>query len=495
MLAGALVLAVVLPVLLAPVVLSSQGFARWLGARIGDAAGGQAGIGDLSIGWLKGVRVADFSFRGQDGWAQVDIGSITTRPRLAGLLGGNLALGGTVIDQPRIVIDLRHMPPSDEEPTSVNLGALAGLNDVVVRDGSVHLTDTGGRTVQLASLDSAVNMRPAGQTSQFTVSSVVAQAGTPGRIQASGQITPDKQQGWSLKGTSGSLTVEVNDLDLGAIAPFLEMAGVQVQARGVVSADLAGTIQDGRIGNLTAKVVGRDLDVAGEALQGDSVRTSQLDLQAGLTQTGDGIQVDRLNVKTDWASLSATGRLPTTVQSTTELLKGGTSYLKGEFDVDLARVLSQMPNTIGVQKGMEIQGGRATGTINTTTEGGRVTLVAKTQVAGLAGKMNDKQVSLSEPLQATLRLSADDKGNSQLEGLDVSAPFYALIISPWRNHSRQLAFQQGDVPSENAAQPNIVVRVRWRVVQIQREEPGVRRVVPIAAPFERLKSCPLLEFN
>ncbi len=416
---------IILIVLLAPVALSSRSFAHWLGARIGDAGGGQAGIGDLSVGWLKGVRVADFSFRGQDGWAQVDIGRITTRPRLAGLLSGNLALNRTVIDQPRVAIDLRHRPaPTDAESTSVNMGVLAGLNDVVVHDGSIQLTDSGGRTVQLAGLDSTLNMRPAGQTSRFTVNSVVVQAQTPGRIHASGQITPDKQQGWSLKGTSGDLTIEVNDLDLNAVAPFLEMAGVQVQAQGIVSADITGAIQDGRIENISATVIGQNLHVTGEALKGDNLHTSQLNLQAGLTQAGDVISMDRLNLQTDWATLSATGRLPTTVQSMTELLKDNSSYdLKGDFDINLAAVLSQMPNTIGVRKGMEIKGGRATGTINTTTEGGRVALVAETQIAGLAGVVDDKQVSLSKPVQATLRLSTDDKGNSQLDGLNLSAPF------------------------------------------------------------------------
>ncbi len=423
MLAGALGL-LILVVLLAPAAISSRGFARWLGARIGTATGGKVNIGDLSIGWLKGVQVADFSFRGQDGWAQVDIGRITTRPQLAGLLGGSLALNGTVIDQPRIAIDLRHRPTSTtEESPSIDVAGLAGLNNVVVHDGRIELTDTGGKTVRLASVDSAVTLKPAGQTSRFAVTSVVAQADAPGRIQASGQITPGKQQGWSLKGTSGDLTVEVNDLDLGEIAPFLRMAGIQVQTQGVVSADLAGTIQDGRIENLTATVVGRNLGIAGEALKGDKLHTSQLDVQAGLSQTGDNIRVDRLNVRTDWASLSATGQLPTTVQSMTELLRSGASYLKGQFDIDLAKVLSQMPNTIGVQEGLEIQGGRATGTINTTTEGGRATIVAETQVAGLTGKVNDKQVSLSKPVQATLRLSTDDKGSSRLEGLNVSAPF------------------------------------------------------------------------
>jgi hypothetical protein len=51
-----------------------------------------------------------------------------------------------------------------------------------------------------------------------------------------------------------------------------------------------------------------------------------------------------------------------------------------------------------------------------------------------------------------------------------------------------------NVPSENAAKPDVVVRVRRRIVQIQSEQAGIRRVVPIAATFERLKSHPLLNF-
>ena len=105
----------------------------------------------------------DFSFRGQDGWARVDIGRITTKPRLASLLGGSPALEHTVIDRPKVAIDLRHRPPATGKgPTSLSMDSLARLNDVVVRDGSIELTDTGGKTVQLASLDSTLNMRPAG---------------------------------------------------------------------------------------------------------------------------------------------------------------------------------------------------------------------------------------------------------------------------------------------------------------------------------------------
>lgn len=423
-LAGMLIV-LVLIVLLIPVALSSQRFTRWLGARISNSTGGQADIGNLSVGWFRGVRVSDFSFQGQDGWAQVNIDRITTQPNYAGLLSGNLALDRTVIDQPRIAIDLRNRPPAtDEEPSSFDMNDIARLHDVVIRDGSVQVIDTTGRTTQLADFDSTLNMRPAGQTSKFNLAAAVGQADAPGRIQASGQITPDKQQGWSLRGTTGDITVEVNELDLSSVAPFLSMAGVQVQAQGTVSADIQGAVQDGQIENLNAKVVGQNLNVSGQALQGDNLQTSQLNAQADLTRSNQVINIDQFNLQTDWASVSATGRLPTTMQSMNELLESGAAYdLKGNFDVNLAAVLSQMPNTVGIQQGMEITGGRATGTIGTTTEGGRATLVAEAQVTDLAGTVNNETVALSAPVEATMRLSTDPQGGSRLEGLNVTAPF------------------------------------------------------------------------
>jgi len=45
-----------------------------------------------------------------------------------------------------------------------------------------------------------------------------------------------------------------------------------------------------------------------------------------------------------------------------------------------------------------------------------------------------------------------------------------------------------------AAKPNVVVRVRRRIVQIQSKDPGVRAIVPIAttAPGQRARFYPFL---
>ncbi len=111
MLVGILIVLLVI-VLLIPVILSSPGFTRWVQAQISRSTGGQADIRDLSVGWFRGVRIAGFSYRGENGWTEVDVDRITTMPHYASLLSGTLALGRTVLDQPHIAIDLRERPPS-----------------------------------------------------------------------------------------------------------------------------------------------------------------------------------------------------------------------------------------------------------------------------------------------------------------------------------------------------------------------------------------------
>ncbi len=433
--AGAIVIILVLLTLFVPVILSSGSFTRWVQAKISQSTGGQARIGNLSVGWLKGVQVADFSFRGENNWTEVDIDRITAQPNYSSLLSGNLALNRAVINQPRVAIDMREKPLTEKPPFDVN--QIERLGDVAVRDGSIQLTDTAGNTVQLADLDSDLSIRPRGQTSTFQASMVVpvAQTGAgpagrePGRVQVQGQATPGKKTGWSLRGTTGNITMEVNDLNLGSVAPFLELAGLQVQARGQVSGNVTGALQDGRIENLNAKIVGQDVDITGESLKGDRLQTSRLNVTANLAQSGDVINVSQLNVQTDWAQVNATGTLPKTPGSLNKLLESGQAYdVKGQFDVNLAAVLSQMPNTLGVRPGMQITGGRATGNIDTTTENGRAVLVAKADITGLAGVSNNQQVKLSGPVQTTLRLSTGEQG-AQLDNLNVTAPFARLTAS------------------------------------------------------------------
>jgi hypothetical protein len=433
---GGVVLLFILVLALLPVVVSSQRFTRMIQAKISDSTGGTAAIGDLSVGWLKGVQVSDFRFEDKTGWTAVNIKYIAAQPQLTRMLGGDMALGRTVIDEPRVELDLRKRPAPKPRadtkpgPSVAEVGALALTSDLVVNNGNLRITDAAGKTVEFARLNTELSVRPPGRPSRLQLGMVVADGDQPGRVQVAGEVTPQvDEDGWSLKGTSGEFTVEVNDLDLESVGSILALAGVEVRGKGKVTGSLKSSMVDGQLQDVNAVLDGADIEIAGDALQGDRLQTSTLDIDAQLKRQGQAYRIDTLQAKTDWASVTATGALPTTPGSLKAMLERTSAHeLQAQYDVNLAAILSQMPKTLGLKAGTQIASGSAAGRVTTSTEAGRVTVAAEIKVVDLAGTVEGKEIKLSEPLEATARLSADEE-TAQLDELKVSAAFATVTAS------------------------------------------------------------------
>jgi len=427
-----LIILIALLLFLVPAVISSDKGRQVILAKINDSIAGQTDFADLSMGWLKGIEVADFRFRDDAGEVSVQVGQIATTPHYASILSGNLSFGRTLIDKPRVEIDLKKRQTTTRnvalgpEPQRVPTKAagIALVTDIIVSDGSFKITDKNARTVEATQINSKLSLRPPGQQTSFSLDMAVAGEGKPSTLRADGRVTPGKTKtGWSLKGTTGEVAVEVNDLDLGSLAPFLALGGVDIQAAGLVSGNAKGEIRDGRLGGMAGTIKAKDLDVTGPVLKGDRLRTSTLDISVKLDQKGETIDIETLRVKSDWATASASGTVPTALGSFTDFLEADSSYdLEGDFTCDVAAALSQMPKTLGLREGMQVTSGQLTGNVQTSTEAGRRRLRAQATLAGLGGTIEGKKIALSDSIWAEAQISSDKTGVSY-DKLDVSAPF------------------------------------------------------------------------
>jgi len=129
---------------------------------------------------------------------------------------------------------------------------------------------------------------------------IVAKQGSASKISIKGQIEPSTNKGWTFKGTSGDLTVEVDDLDIGSLKPLLTWAGVELDAEGKVSADIKSEIKDGRLENLNANIKAEKLDITGPLLKGDRFKTNTLDVQAKLVRQQKMISIEKFDITADW---------------------------------------------------------------------------------------------------------------------------------------------------------------------------------------------------
>lgn len=427
-----LVVLIVLLLLLLPAFISSEKGRRIILAKINGSVAGRTDFADLSMGWLKGIKIADFSFNDNAGQISVQVEQIATRPHYGSLLAGNLAFGQTLIDKPRVQINLKDRPATEAQPPQKKPPAGGGMQPValpiqrielVLNDGNVKVTDPKSGTVEVSQINSKLNLQPPGQQTDFDLRMAVAQANKPSEIRVASHVTPAKQTGWSLKGTSGDLTVEVTDLDIETLGPIFALAGLEVQAKGFVGGQMKSEIKDGRIENLNAEVKARNLDVTGAALKGDRLRTADLGISMALSQGKETINIQTLQIKSDWASASASGTLPTTFKSVGELLQADSNYnLKGDFNCDVAAVLSQMPKTLGLKEGTQVTSGQLTGNVATATQAGQKQIRASATLAGLGGTVEGKKIALSEPIKAEASVSSG-KAGMNFDKIDVSAPF------------------------------------------------------------------------
>lgn len=432
-----LIILILIAVFLLPAVISSEKSRRLILAKINDSIDGQTHFSDLSVGWLKGVKVADFSFDDDAGKISVRAGQIETTPHYTSFLSGNYSFGQTVIDNPEVEINLQKQKQATSQsstlkskPIPKETAGIALVSDIVVKDGNFRITDQNARTVEARDINSMISLRPPGHQSRFNLSMNVGDDDKLSQIRADGQITPGKSKsGWSLKGTTGEVAVEVNDLDLESLATFLALGGVEIQTEGLVSGDAKGEIKDGQLDGLAGTIKAKDLDISGPALKGDRLQTSELDLDVKLSQKDKTIDIENLSVKSDWATASASGTIPTTFGSFTDFLEADSSYdLEGDFQCDVAAVLSQMPKTLGLKEGMQVTSGQLTGRVQTSTSDGRRQIQTQATLAGLAGTMEGKEIALSDAIRAESHISSDKSGVSY-DKLTVSAPFAQVNCS------------------------------------------------------------------
>lgn len=428
-----IVVLILLAFLFVPAFISSQKGNRFISGKINNSIDGRIDFAGLSMGWFKGISIAGLSFADNADTISVQVKQITTKPRYGSILRGNLSFGQTIIDQPKISVNLNNQSQSRQEsvgvaqPIPAKAGYLALVMDVVINDGNFKLTDSKAKTVELSEINSRLSLRPPGRQTDFDINlAVVNSKAQKSQIHAEGKIKPDKAiRNWSLKGTTGDLIVEIDALDLESLGSILELAKIDIQAKGLVSADLNAVIKDGNFENLTGSIKAKNLDVTGSALKGDNLKTSLLNVAVKLKSQQQLINIEQFQFDSDWFVGHIGGMVPTTFSSWSDFLTSESDVsLNADFELDVAAVLSQMPHTFGIKEEMKITSGKLSG--NITANRGK--LHGEVSLNELAGTIEDKKLALSQPVTGKLQISTDKK-KIRFDELDITASFAKINAS------------------------------------------------------------------
>ncbi|UCC21613.1 MAG: hypothetical protein JSW23_07285 [Planctomycetota bacterium] len=415
-----------------PWLVSSEAGRKMILAKVNDSVDGEVDFGGLSMGWFTGIRVTDISFKDSTGSISAAVKQVATKPHYGSIVMGRLSFGETVIDEPRVEVDIGGLEPKERGVSGEGERAAVGLPisrvDLVVNDGGLKVFDKEVETVGLSRINSKVNLRRPGRRSTFDIDMAVVSGGEEANVAARGGVRPGyNKKGWTLEGTSGDLAIEVNDLEVGSLGPILALLEVEVEGKGRISADINGEIKEGRLESLRAEVKGKDLDVRAAGLMEGRFKTGRLDINAELLRQKQMINIENLDVQADWFDGRAKGTVPTTFGSLSEFLKSE-SKLSGNFELDVAQLSQQMPGILRLKEDARVTSGKLTGSIETLTEEGERKIKGQAELAGLGGTVRSKAVALTEPVTARLQIAPDEDG-VKFDRLDLSSSFAKINCS------------------------------------------------------------------
>jgi hypothetical protein len=424
------VIVIVSAVLALPWFVSSEKGRKMILSKINSSIDGKMDFSDLTMGWWSGVRITGLGFNDSAGRVSVRVKQITTKPHYSSILTGGLSLGKTEILEPRVEVKL--IRPQSQKPQvakqqekSRAVGLPIKRVEMVVRDGDLKVTDAKSKTVELAQINSQLDLRGPREQTDFDVNMAVVDGGKESEVAASGRIVPGR--GWKWEGTSGEVTVEVNDLELGSLTPIFAMGGIEVEAKGNISGSVASEIRNGQLERMTAEIAGRDLNVDAVKLTGGRIKTSQLGVNVKMARAKDIINIESFDIKSDWLTAEGRGTVPTTAGSLDEFLKADSS-LSGHFDVDMAQLFAQMPAVFKLKEGTNVTSGVLKGDIETLMEDGKRKIKGQTNLERLAGMVDGKAIALSQPVRIEAEITSE-KDVVKFDKLSLSSAFAKVNCS------------------------------------------------------------------
>jgi hypothetical protein len=116
---GALILIILILIIgvifAVPAYVSSESGKRLILSKANASGAGALDYANLSMSWGKGIIISNLSFKDKGQWLSVAVKGFSTKPNYGALLGGNLSFGETVVDEPKVEINVDKMKKATEE--------------------------------------------------------------------------------------------------------------------------------------------------------------------------------------------------------------------------------------------------------------------------------------------------------------------------------------------------------------------------------------------
>lgn len=420
MLSFIVILLLILFFLIPVFICSSKGKDFILGV-IDNKFDGSANYSKLSFSWFDGIEISDIHLKGSLEQITVDIKKIQANPSYLSFLTSTPNLGRTTIESPHLLLKIpkdmpkeqpEHKRPAVDEikkqPSKTPAPALAGVFglakiDLSIDDGLVMVQMADSKNVSFENIAAKIKLQGENTNNQIDASAVVISSDSNIASTLTAKADIKSAKGWSLDSTSGEITVEVNNLDLLAVGAILQMTGSSAKTKGVVSVDLAGDINKGKISSLSGNIKASDLDIdiSIDNSPAKRFKTSSLIADIDIAQSGAIYNINNLLITTDWLGLSAKGTAGEDFKSS--------FALNGDFNFNIDTAAGMMPGFFEVKENTRITGGDIKGQISAQSKNHTSRIEASAAVKGLSGISDNVPFGITENIEINFAVIPTDE--------------------------------------------------------------------------------------
>ncbi len=387
---------IVLAAVVLPFVASSSAGRAFLLSRVNRSLDGTLEMEDLSFGWLSGVKIKNLSFADSSGQTHIRVDSIAVRPKLMGLLAGNISLADAIVERPDVRISIPQAPPvpaeqkrgtaAKKEPAEYRMGPI----DLQVRQGSALIEKAypagSPQRLEVRNFASTVQLEKPGKPSSLDLSMNLSDGRKESTIAAKGEVTTTRRA-WGLEGLSGQFEMEVESLSLSSLTPLLALAGKDVQMAGMLNAKADIKISDGQIQTLNATA---DLTDFEQEIGGKQTRLEKpVKAAAKISAQGGAILIDTLSVESTFFHLVG---------------KGGLDALDYTLTADLAQT-QEVAGSLADFGGYAMKGAFS-GSGKVVRQEEKIRAVGRHEIRDFSLRQEDKMLSLASVSQ-TFDVSVD----------------------------------------------------------------------------------------
>jgi len=434
LLAMFLILAVLL--WFAPTIVANTSVWNWALAKVKAQTNYDVQTGRPSLGWFSPVTIPAIEVRCPKGDLIAQLDAVQLDKTLFALATNSNQLGTITLVKPRARIVLppptatttSPVEPSANEPSAAAMPTIPQLALRII-DGAVEIVDpVSNQVFSLQGIEGGVDT-PAAADQPFKVGLALQVAANQqpagaAKINAEFLLPPGQKP-------LGEALVELIDFETAATQGLLKSAGLEIAPRGRLTLKTAVRMDQQGLNIRLDQFAGTQFAVsAPQALGPDVVSIQQLGGQGELSIQGDLIVAKQIVIASELARVEADGILRLGEHSLAGLFQ---AFAKGQSNeplqvaaqVDVARLMQMLPNTIRLRPGTQIQSGQITLQVQRDPQSPqpRVTGVVKT--SDLVAVNEGRQIRWDKPISASFAVSQSPQG-PQLEQLTCTADFLKL---------------------------------------------------------------------